>query len=256
MSTHNGKFVWYELLTTDLEAAETFYRAVVGWDTKDAGMSDHGYTLCSAGGTLVAGMMTTPEEARAKGVPPCWSGYIAVDDVEAYAQRVVDAGGRLERAADDIPGVGRFAVVADPQGAVFILFKGASEAPAAVAPSAPGSVGWRELHARDGASALDFYADLFGWAQARSIDMGPLGAYRIFTIDGADAGGVMTKTPDSPKAFWLYYFGVDDIEAAAGRVAKGGGQVVHGPMQVPGGGSILQCLDPQGAMFALFAPPH
>ncbi|HXY57745.1 MAG TPA: VOC family protein [Methylocystis sp.] len=256
MSTHQGKFVWHELLTTDLEAAAAFYRTVLGWETRDAGMSDHRYTLCSAGGTLVAGMMPTPEEARVKGVSPCWTGYIAVDDVEAFVNRVVDAGGGLLRAADDIPGVGRFAVVKDPQGAVVILFKAASDAPAPTASRGPGNVGWRELHAHDGASALDFYAGLFNWTLSRCIDMGPLGAYRIFAIDGADAGGVMTRTPDQPKSFWLYYFVVDAIEAAAERVAKAGGAVAYGPVQVPGGGSIVQCFDPQGAAFALFAPPH
>ena len=252
MSTHNGKFVWYELLTTDLKAAETFYRAVLGWDTKDAGASEHDYTLCSAGGTLVAGMMPTPEEALANGVPPCWSGYIAVDDVDAYAQRVVDAGGRVERAADDIPGIGRFAVVADPQGAVFILFRGAGEdAPPSETTQKPGVVGWRELHAQESKSALDFYMNLFGWTESRRLDMED---YRIFAIDGGDAGGVSSEAPDG--GYWLYYFVVEAIDAAAERVTEAGGQVIFGPMQVPGGGSIVSCRDPQGAYFALFAPPH
>src|ERR1700731_5084121 len=119
----NGKFVWYDLMTTDTKAAEAFYRSVVGWDAKDSGMPET-YTLLSAGPVMVGGLMPIPKDAQ--GMRPCWSGYVAVDDVDAYAQRVTAAGGTVQRPPTDIPGVGRFAVVADPQGAVFLLFKGMS----------------------------------------------------------------------------------------------------------------------------------
>src|SRR5579859_6781995 len=147
MSDYHGKFVWYELMTSDAKAAEAFYRGVIGWDIKDAGMPDRSYAILSAGPIMVGGLMPIPEEARAMGVPPTWMGYIAVDDVDGYAARVKAAGGAVLRAPDDIPGVGRFAVAADPHGAAFYLFKGMGEEAPQHDPAAPGHIGWRELHA-------------------------------------------------------------------------------------------------------------
>jgi predicted enzyme related to lactoylglutathione lyase len=105
-------------MTSDTKAAESFNRSVIGWDANDSGMTDRSYTIFSLGPRMVCGLMPVPEEARAKGVRPHWSGYIAVDDVDAYAERVKAAGGAVHRAPEDIPGVGRFAVAADPHGAV------------------------------------------------------------------------------------------------------------------------------------------
>jgi predicted enzyme related to lactoylglutathione lyase len=252
MSTNQGSFVWYELMTDDPNAAAAFYRDVIGWATQDAGMADRSYTIISMGSTMVGGLMAIPAEARAMGARPGWLGYVGVDDVDACAQRVRAAGGAIHRPPEDIPGIGRFAVVADPHGAAFILFRGASDqAPAPVAPGTPGRIGWHELHAGDGASAFAFYSGVFGWTKADAIDMGPLGVYQIFATGGAPVGGMMTKMPESPAPFWLYYFNVGAVDAAATRVRDGGGKVVLEPHQVPGGSWIVQCLDPQGAMFAL-----
>jgi predicted enzyme related to lactoylglutathione lyase len=255
MTDYRGKFVWYDVMTTNTKTAEAFYRGVIGWDAKDAGMNDRPYTIFSAGEAMVGGLMPIPEEARAMGARPHWTGYIAVDDVDAYAKRVAAAGGTIHRPPEDIPGVGRFAVVADPGGAGFILFKGMGEPPPAqAAPGTPGHVGWHELHAGDQAREFAFYAGLFGWTKGEAMDMGAMGVYQIFATGGAPVGGMMTKTPDTPAPFWLYYFTVDAIDAAAARVGRGGGQVVNGPMEVPGGSWIVQCLDPQGARFAMVAP--
>ena len=137
MAATANSFVWYELMTSDLAAAETFYKGVVGWATQDAGMPEP-YTMVLAGSSAIGGLMTLPEEARKMGAPPCWVGYIGVPDVDAAAARVQAAGGALHRAPDDIPGVGRFAVVADPQGAGFMLFKGnMDDAPPAPHPEQP-----------------------------------------------------------------------------------------------------------------------
>jgi predicted enzyme related to lactoylglutathione lyase len=252
MSTNHGTFVWYELMTSDTKAAESFYRRVIGWEAKDSGMADRAYTILSMGPAMVGGLMPIPEEARTMGARPVWIGYIGVDDVDAYAGRVTAAGGAIHRAPEDIPGVGRFAVAADPHGATFILFRGSSEqGPAPAAPGTPGHVGWRELHAGDGASAFAFYAGLFGWTKAQAVDMGPMGIYQTFATGGVPVGGMMTKRPEAPMPFWLYYFNVEAVDAAKARVTDGGGQVVNGPHQVPGGSWIVQCIDPQGAMFAM-----
>jgi predicted enzyme related to lactoylglutathione lyase len=252
MSGTHGKFVWYDVMTTDTKAAEAFYRNVIGWDAQDSGMPGTDYTLFLAGSTMVGGLMRIPEDARRAGVGPAWMGYIGVDDVDDYARRVRAAGGVIHREPDDIPGVGRFAVAADPQGAGFLLFKGAIDASSPPAPAGtPGHVGWRELHAGDGETAFAFYSALFGWTRAEAVSMGDMGVYQIFAIDGVQAGGMMTRMPDTPAPFWLYYFNVDAVDAAMQRVTDHGGRILMGPQQVPGGSFIAQCFDPQGAMFAM-----
>jgi predicted enzyme related to lactoylglutathione lyase len=246
-------FVWYELMTTDIEAAEAFYGAVIGWSGKDFGQPDMRYTVMSAGGTGVAGLMALPAEICAAGGRPGWTGYIGVDDVDAATAGVKKAGGAVHRAPADIPNVGRFSVVADPQGAVFMLFKpmGGDNSPAPG--GTPGHVGWRELYAADWAKGFDFYAGQFGWTKAEAIELGPMGTYQLFAAGGEPIGGMMNKPDQVPSPVWMFYFNVAEADAAAARVAQHGGQVLMGPHQVPGGSWILQCMDPQGATFALAA---
>jgi predicted enzyme related to lactoylglutathione lyase len=255
MSKTHGRFVWYDVMTTDTKAAESFYRQVIGWDAKDSGMPDHSYTLLSMGPSTVGGLMPIPQDARKAGVRPAWMGYIGVDNIDAYAKRVMSAGGAIHRGPEDIPGIGRFAVAGDPHGAGFMLFQGtSSEAPPPTPAGTPGHVGWHELHAGDGQTAFAFYSGLFGWTKAEAMPMGDMGVYQIFAIDGTPAGGMMTKMPQSPAPFWLYYFNVEALDPAIERVKNGGGQIANGPMEVPGGSWIAQCFDPQGAMFAMVAP--
>ncbi len=251
MNPNARKFIWYELSTNDTKAAEGFYRKVLGWQAKDSGFGD-GYTIFSAGPGNVGGMMAIPENACAAASRPCWAGYIAVDDVDAEVARIRAAGGTVHRAPEDIPNVGRFAVVADPWGAVFMLICGESkEPPPAVPAGTPGHVGWHELHAGDGTGAFTFYSDLFGWKKADAVDMGPMGVYQVFSAGDCPVGGMMTKMPETPAPFWLYYFNVEAVDATMARARENGAQVVIGPHEVPGGSWIAQMIDPQGAMFAV-----
>ena len=256
MTATAGRFVWYELMTTDREAAAAFYQDAIGWQARDSGMPGVSYTLFSAGGADVAGLMALPAEARAAGARPGWNGYIAVADVDAETARIAAAGGAVHHRPEDIPGVGRFAVVADPGGAVFALFKGAMEGSDWQPPAldAPGRVGWHELYAADGKAAFAFYASRFGWSKDQAMDMGAMGVYQLFAVDGEAVGAMMTKPATVPAPFWNFYLNVEAIDAAAARVKAGGGDVVTGPMEVPGGRWIVQCLDPQGAFFSLVAP--
>lgn len=253
----NGNFVWYELMTNDAKASEAFYTAVVGWSAKDAGMPGMSYTLLSAGDAQVAGMMAMTPEVCAQGWKPGWVGHIGVSDVDGYTKRVKQGGGAVHREPMDIPGIGRFSVVADPQGANYMMFQGSGEMPKPAAPMTPGHVGWHELHAADGAKAFDFYSGLYGWKKRDAMDMGPMGTYQIFAAsDAADdmgMGGMMTDK-QGPMPYWLYYFSVPSITAAAARVKDNGGQILHGPVEVPGGMWIVNGQDPQGAMFALVGP--
>ncbi|HEY0412080.1 MAG TPA: VOC family protein [Allosphingosinicella sp.] len=253
MAGHEGKFIWYELLTDDVAAARDFYAGIVGWNTRDAGGENTGYILLLAGDRGVGGIMAIPEEARAAGAQPGWTGYIAVADTDAAAARIEAAGGTIHRAPGDIPNVGRFAVVADPQGAVFQLLT--SRGDGAMTPldrMAPGNVGWHELYSTDWEAGFAFYADQFGWAKDQAVDMGPMGTYQLFApAPGAEAIGGMMNMPDLPKPAWGFYFVVEGIDAAAERVKAAGGQVVMGPMEVPDGSFVIQGRDLQGAMFAL-----
>ena len=255
MSGPIGKFVWYEYMGADLKAAVEFYTHVVGWTAEDGGMSDFAYQIVSAGGHPVAGLMDIPADAKAMGAKPCWLGYIWVENVDLALPKLMEAGGNVLKAPSDIPGVGRFAVVADPYGATFMLFRDAGgEQPAAPAPGTPGTIGWHELHSDDGAKAFDFYRAFFGWEKTGDMDMGPMGAYRMFRTGHGEEGGIMTRMPQAPAAFWLFYVNVGALDPAVERIKSSGGQIAHGPMEVPGGQWVVQALDPQGALFALVAP--
>ena len=262
MSNGPSSFLWYELMTTDTDAAAKFYGYVVGWGTTDAGMPDGNYTLFTlpgdgscGGNNGVAGLMKITEGMCEHGARPGWVGYIAVDDVDAYAKRVTEAGGTVHKEPFDIGEVGRIAVVADPHGAVFMMIQPKGEPPAnAPDPQAPGMAGWRELHAGNGPEAWEFYSNLFGWQKTGAMPMGELGEYLLFGTGGEAVGAMMTKMPDTPAPFWNYYFNVADIDSAVERISSSGGQILMGPHEVPGPMWIVQGMDPQGAMFALVAP--
>jgi len=251
------RFIWYELMTTDQPAAEAFYRAVVGWEMADAGQAGMRYTILSAGKRGVGGLMALPAEMREAGAKPGWTGYIAVDDTDAAARRIAAAGGSIHRAPDDIPNVGRFAVVADPGGAVFMLLTPLPQGqePPPIEPNTPGFIGWHELYAGNGQeAAFAFYSSQFGWTTIETLDMGAMGKYRIFGADGVPFGGMMDKPPQAPTAGWGFYVNVDGIDAAIERIKANRGQVLMGPQEVPGGSWIVQAVDPQGAGFALVSP--
>ena len=149
-------------------------------------------------------------------------GYIAVDDVKAYADKVKAAGGAIHRPPTEIPNVGTFAVAGDPSGAGFLLFKGdGGEAPMQD-PTKPGYVGWHELHGGDPEKSLAFYSGLFGWTKGEALDMGAVGTYQIFSTKGQQSGGMMKKMDQEPAPHWLYYITVDAIDAAQERVKSAG----------------------------------
>lgn len=255
MATTQGKFVWYELMTTDSRAAAEFYGKVIGWEAKDSGLTDRSYTLLSMGPTTVGGMMDICEQARAAGVTPSWSGYIGVDDVQSYVDRITAQGGALHYGPEDIPNIGRYAVVSDPDGAGFMLFQPSQGEPESQPVSEqPGHIGWHELHAANGERAFEFYSGLFGWTKDQAMDMGELGTYQLFAAGGTPIGGMMTKMPDTPAPTWMYYFNVAAVDETVDRIRQSGGQVIMGPHEVPGGSWIIQCLDPQGAPFACVGP--
>lgn len=252
MAKQHGSFLWYELLTTDFEAAAAFYGDLLGWEIRDSGQPQMDYRLCAAGGTDVAGMMTLP--AGAAGMGPVWLGYLAVEEVDEAARQVVAAGGEILMPPQDIPGVGRFAFLADPQGAPFYVMRGEGEGDStSFQRKTPGHVSWNELATTDPEAAFDFYAGRFGWSKGEAMDMGEMGTYQILTQGDQQLGAVM-KAPEGRPARWTFYFNVDDIDAALARARRRDATILHGPAEVPGGDLILIGTDPQGANFALVGP--
>jgi len=251
----NG-FIWYELMTSDQDAAIAFYEKVVGWKAEDMAipeMGDYRYTILNAGDRGVAGLAILPEECRDL-TGPGWFGYVQVADTDASASAIAAAGGKVHMPPDDIPTVGRFAMVADPTGTAFYLLSPLPrpDVPPPLPRMSPGNCGWHELHAGDGDSAFRFYSEQFGWSETSTMDMGPMGTYRIWSAgEGGSVGGMMTKMARMERPLWLFYFVVDSVDAAPARIAEAGGSVTNGPMAVPDGSWIVQGVDPQGAMFAL-----
>lgn len=260
------RFIWYDLLTTDAAAAAAFYKSVLGFTTIDASSPGGEYCLfqpanAAAGptGGAVAGLMGLNSVHLAQGLRPVWLGHLGVQDIDDAVARLRALGGSIRRGPDAIPGVGRFAVAADPQGAVFHLFEPNRDAP--IEPPVH-SIGWHELLTDDPVAALDFYGQFADWTLMQEHPMGPMGIYRTFGPKGFGGegeaaamtiGGMMARPPMVPAPFWLYYFHVPALDAALACVTAGGGQVHMGAMQVPGGGWMAQCSDPQGAVFALLA---
>jgi predicted enzyme related to lactoylglutathione lyase len=250
MANPEGTPIWYELMTTDADSAQEFYADVVGWSIAPSGMEGTGdYRILTApDGQGVGGMMMAPEGAPMK---PGWFCYIGVPDVDDTAKKIKSLGGSVLMGAQDIPGVGRFAMVTDPQGMVFYIMRGASEQESqAFHVTAPGHCGWHELVTSDHKAALAYYGEMFDWENNETMPMGEMGDYCFIDHAGQRIGAMMTA-----GAGWTtrstYYFNVSSIEAAVPRITGGGGTVTMGPHEVPGGMHIVMASDPQGAAFAL-----
>ena len=245
-----GRICWTELSTTDPKAAQAFYKAAVGWGTQPWDM-DSSYVMWTAGGTPVGGLTALSDEARRRGAPPGWMMSVAVPDVDASARQAVSMGARVSVQPQDIPTMGRFAVLSDPQGATFALFSSTTDIPGHDGPSKPGEFSWHELATTDQTAAWGFYEQLFGWAKMDAMDMGPSGTYQMFGRAGQMLGAMYGKPLEMPASNWLCYVLVPSADSAAAVVQRLGGKVLNGPMDIPGGGRIAQCMDPQGAAFAL-----
>jgi predicted enzyme related to lactoylglutathione lyase len=253
MTNPHGTPIWYELITGDPAAAGAFYQKVIGWQDGGCpgatveGSGDY-HVYVAPDGQGVAGMMKTPEGAPPE---PRWFSYIGVDDVDAAAGKIVAAGGSIHMPPTTMEGVGRMAMVADPQGVVFYVMKGSSpEASTAFKRMAPGHGEWNELQTSDDQAALAFYGDQFGWTKDGAMPMGEMGDYSFLGHDGGMIGAVM-KAPPGEAPGWNYFFRVGDIDAAKQRIEEAGGSIVQEPMEVPGGDFVIYARDPQGAKFGV-----
>jgi uncharacterized protein len=246
-----GRFVWHELMTTDTTAAASFYAKVLPWRTAPSNMP--GYTIWMAGQTQVGGLMALPSDAAS--TPPHWMVYIGTPNVDATTEKAQGLGARVCKSPTDIPNVGRFAVLADPQGATFAVFTPGGGPPPG-APPAQGAFSWHELGTTDVAAAVRFYGELFGWSKGPAHDMGAMGVYQIIEHGGQMAGGICNVQGPSTPPSWLSYVHVADANRAVAAAKSGGGRLLHGPMEVPGGSWIALFMDPQGGAFAVQEAPR
>ncbi len=247
-----GRFVWHELMTTDPAAAQTFYKAVTNWTTQPFENSPTPYTMWIAGQTPVGGVMELPQNLRDMHVPPHWLTYISAPKVDDTFAKALTLGATQMVPPKDIPTVGRFAVLGDPQGAVFALFTPEGGPPPKDGMSL-GDFSWHELATTDHTKAFEFYSELFGWVTTSEMDMGPMGIYHMFGLSAdAPMGGIYNKPKEMPAPpHWLPYALIADINKGADSVKAKGGMILNGPMEVPGGDWIVMSMDPQGAAFAL-----
>ena len=251
-------FIWYELMTTDAEAAQRFYGNVVGWtfDSGDAPGKDYRH-IKAPDGEYIGGVLPLTAQMQAGGARPAWLGYLNVDDVDASVKAIEADGGKALMPAMTMPNVGRMAMVTDPAGAPFYVMKPTpppdrpDEKSTAFSRSAVGHSAWNELATSDPRAALAFYTRHFGWTDGGSMSMGADGDYRFINDPEGMIGAIMSNKAGQRPPLWTYYFRVADIDTAQSRVQAGGGMVMHGPQEVPGGDHILIATDPQGAMFAL-----
>ena len=256
-----GDFIWYELLTADIAGAKRFYDAVVGWNIQDRSDFPNDYRMIGrSDGKFAGGAMQLTDEMKQHGARPTWLGYILVPDVDASVAAIRQEGGQVPMPPFDIPGVGRVAMVTDPQGAPFYIMKplppeGDPNAKSDVfSPTEAQRVRWNELSTTDQDGAIEFYKRQFGWKQEGAMPMGEMGDYRFIQANGVNIGAIMRKPPQLPVSVWSYYIGVDDIDRAIQAISDGGGQVLNGPNEIPGGEFALNALDPQGAAFGIVGP--
>jgi hypothetical protein len=247
-----GRFIWYDLMTPDPEGAKPFYTAVMGWGIEVWDNPEMPYTMWKAGERTIGGIMTLPAEAVAGGARPHWLSYVTVPDVDASIARAQELGAKVMMPPTSVATVGRFAVIADPQGALISPYTPDKLGPEPEGKPPVGEFSWHELATTDPVAAFDFYHEIFGWEKTSAMDMGAAGVYQMYGRRGTTLGGIYKKTAESPgPPAWLHYGRVADVNAAVETAREKGGQVLNGPMEVPGGDMIAMLLDAQGGPIAI-----
>jgi len=247
-SINVGRFTWHELASPDPVAAAKFYTSMFGWTVNEMNMGQNGtYRMFMKGEKMMGGAMKPPA-----GVPSHWMSYVSVDDTDAIAKKMTELGGKMVVPPTTVPDMVRFAIGMDPQGAAFGVVQNISkrpEEPMGDNPPAPGMFCWDELHTKDTASAMKYYAGLFGWTT--KVTEGPM-KYWHWMSGGKDLGGMMMLTMPTVPPNWLSYIAVSDVDASTAKVKTLGGKVMMDPRDVEKVGKFSVVQDPTGATFALF----
>jgi len=248
---YQGRFVWRDLMTTDIETSQEFFQKLLGWDTEVFDMGPNGtYTMFKLRDAPTFGGITQLDGSH--GALPHWLSYISMDDVDDFCVRASEMGATVAVEPGDIPGIGRFAVLADRQGANFSVF---SE-PVKSAVDEPGegnlphgAVVWNELMTGDVEAATAFYTRMFDW-DSEVADVG-IGPYTLLRNGSTLVAGMNKKPDDMPVSAWTIYFEAADIDKAVERVGELGGQILFPVMEIPRTGRITWATDPAGAVFGM-----
>ncbi len=246
-----GMFCWDERAARDVGNTLEFYATLFGWTVEEFDMGPEGpYRVLKKGKFSVGGFFEM-KGPQFENVPPHWMGYIEVEDIDATSEKVSSSSGKVLMPPTDIPDIGRFAVVQDPQGAVVSLFK--SLDPDEPTPEKPkyGTICWHELATTDAKAAADFYKELFGWSSVTQ----EYGAtdYTVFLIGEVPVAGMLQMTEEWQGAppHWMTYFSVENCDGAAEKATKLGAKVIVPPRDVPGTGRFATLIDPEGAVFSI-----
>jgi predicted enzyme related to lactoylglutathione lyase len=240
-----GTFSWTDLSTPDAEASKAFYGGLFGWEFEDNPIPDGGvYVMARLDARAAAAMFETSERH------PAWASYVTVGDADATTERARELGASVLAGPFDVMEAGRMSTIQDPVGAVFCVWEPRASIGARVV-NGPGALALNQLNTTDTEASKRFYTELFGW-RFEDVQGGPA-PYSAIQRGDRTNGGMMEMPPgQAAPPHWLVYFGTDDIDVDAERIASSGGRVVVEPMDVPGG-QILAAQDPQGATFALVA---
>lgn len=249
-----GKFVWHDLMTTDLDQAVAYYTALLGWGIKEMEMQGYPYKMIHAAGTEHGGFVQLGPDDN---VPPHWISYVTVGDVDAAVAKAVELGGQAPVPGTDIPGVGRFAMITSPAGAWISPYASSTSSGEGSETPQVGTFCWHELLSADPPAEGKFFCEIFGW-RTEEVPMGEMGTYTLFKrLDtGKDAGGMLPKPAEAEgPSSWLPYVLVENADATAAKVGELGGKVWVPPMDIPGVGRFVVTSDPQGAFLAFLQPP-
>jgi predicted enzyme related to lactoylglutathione lyase len=251
MPNSHGDFIWYELLTSDAAAAKAFYDPVVGWDIEATANNPMNYRMIQTPSGRAGGVMVLNDGMRQHGARPTWLGYVGVDDVDETIAKAESLGAKTMMPAFDVPGVGRLAMISDPQGIPLYVMRGASdEASDAFSPDKQGHGAWNELSTTDLEAAKRFYPELFGWTLGEVMPMGEMGDYQFIDHGGRTIGAMMKARPGGHPS-WNFCFKTDSVDRGLEAIKAGGGTVNFGPAEVPGGDRVVQAVDPEGAAFMI-----
>lgn len=259
MQNKHGDFVWYELQTSDIDAAKLFYGPLLGWQFSLSSATAPRYETCLAQDDQtqqtheVGGILELTSDMQEGGCSPAWLGYIEVEDITQAVTSLTEAGGKLLMPVKTLEHVGNICVVSDPQGVPFYLICSSSPKHSlAFAYDRPriGHCAWNELVTSDKDAAWTFYQSQFGWAQDGSMDMGDMGSYDFIRHRNMIGAMMNIPAPGLPP-FWNFYFRVADIDTAVKYITDNSGTITQEPMEIPGGEFVISAQDPQGANFQL-----
>lgn len=245
-----GTFCWADVTTTDQEGAKRFYSGLFGWEADDRPVEEGVYySMMRRDGKDVAAIAPQPPQQSELGLPPLWNSYISVESADAAADRAKELGATIHAPPFDVMTAGRMAVIQDPQRAFFMVWEPRDHFGAALV-NAPGALSWNDLASPNPRAAGEFYSELFGWSVAPFDDSDE--GYLVIKNGDANNGGIRQLEREGAPPHWLVYFGVEDLDAAHGKVEELGGKKLSGPIDI-GMGRVGIVMDPQNAVVALYA---